>query len=354
MDYTQLPAIVSLNPNQQKSWVAVGEWKSQLAKSHELKSLELQKLLLNPGTTIVEIENTLGSYRKLHQEMTKDGQQFRALIDEKVLQQSLTIEKEYSPKVNENYLLAEKSLTTLKLKAESDAKSTQAKAQEKLNYATHIKNEYLTVSNELRQAAVIEMNTMYVSYLKGNVKNPDIEAIKATIRGMQPRKYVMYNKQYVTDPEATIITQGIPRPDYNAIREEMVALVDEKFKSYAHDLKANTVEQVEAAAQEEIKEIAKETAIEVGVNTMSAQANVPEIIHEGKALKRLLECVVEGGEQWHINVISAYLKNPLCRSHITVKAWENLTVKQMAAALGKYASETGDVDPNLQYREIVK
>jgi hypothetical protein len=354
VDYTKLPETLTISANAQRSWAAVGHWKAELSKRHELKGLKLQELLLNPGTTITEIENTLASYRRVHTEMVTDGQRFRKLIDEKVLQASLTTEKEYSPKVSDKYLTTDKALTDLKVKANDAAKSTQAKQQEKLNYAAHIKNEYLVVTNELRQAALTEINSMYINYLKGKVQQPDTQAIKNTIAAMKPRAYVKYPCQYLNDDERKEIIATIPRPDFPAITVSLVAEVDAKFASYAHDLKANTVEQVELFAQQEIQDIQDATIIDTAVNKMTAQAQVPEIMIEGKKLKKTVEVVVEGTETWMLNVIGAFLRTPLCRAHVTTRKWENLTVAQMATALGKYASEVGEQDENLQYREVVK
>ncbi len=357
MDYTKLPAVVSLDANKQRGWVAVGEFKAMLEKEHQLKTLELQKLIQAPGTTIVEIETTLANYRKVHTGMVTAGQEWRGFITSKVLQPSLDTEKEYSPKSSEAYLLVEKDLTAKKVAASNAAQQTNAKNQELANYAAHVKNEFLNVVAEFKQAAIKEINQNYIDSLKGKVKHPDTDAIKAVIKEMKPRAYVLFTKHYMTDEnkaEYVAVGKSIPHPDFNKIREELITEVDNRFASYQHDLAANTVEQVEQEAKQEIEELGRDAQIETGVNQMAAQSTVAEIQPEGKRLKKAVEVVLEGSKTWAMHVSMEFWKNALISDYVTVKQWENLSVKQMAGAVGKWASATGEMSPNLQYREVVK
>lgn len=376
MDYTKAPAVVSISPEAQRGWIAVGHFKNEVANLQQAHALKLQEIINSPGVTITEIESCLANYRKVHSEMKKDGQEFRAFITSKVLQPSLDIEKQYDPKVSDAYLTAEKQLLDKKIEQDNANKQTQAKAQEKLNYEAHIKNEYLRVANDLRIAGLKEINQMYINYLKGKVKKPDTNAIKETIktlvenmhalveidtptgkqtvRRIKAGTYNVYPTQYLGKEEKQAIIQSIVAPDYDKIREDLIEEVDKKFASYQHDLAADNVEQVEVVAAEEVAEIAAETVIEAGVNQMQAAASVPVVMTEGKAIRRTMEIVVEGTESWHLSVIAAYLKNPLCRKFVTAKKWENLTVAQMCAALTKYSNEIGEEFEGLTYREVVK
>jgi hypothetical protein len=346
---------VNIDSKTQKGWIMAGNQKAEVAKFQQQKALELQQIILHPGESIPELTESLAKYRKLHTEMVTAGQSWRGWLTGLALQPSLDIEKQYSPKSYDDYLLLDKKLLALRVEADNKAREGQLKEQEKQTYAAHVKNQYELMVSDLTQRCINEMNTMYISYLKDKVKAPDIQAIKDTISGFTPMAGVKFESKYMTPADRKAIYDSIQKPDYAALMQEMIATVDQKFAGYQHDLKANTVQQVEEQAARELQEIQQETQQNIGVNLLAAKAaETPVILPEGKAVKYSYEVIVEGNEQWHIAVITAYLKNPLCREFVSVKKWENLTVGQMAAALGKYSTEINSELEGLTYRRSAK
>lgn len=360
MSTEALATVNSLTPQQQKGWLTLGAAKQDLARRHELATLELQKILQDAEPNITSTEEALSIYRKKHADMIAEGQKFRGVIKEKIMAQSLQIEANYDPKNYEGYKVVNERLIKMKTDQEERNSQAQRRAQERNNYIAHKKNQYELLAADYKQRALNEINTMYISYLKGKVQDPDVEAIRQTITDLKfdtSEKVVgtQYQRKYITDDEAKAIMADLEKPNLPILRNQMIVLLDQKFSSYQHDLKANTVEQVEMFAQQEVQEIKQEAEMNVGINNLTAQAvDVPSVMAEGKPLTRAVKVVVEDSEAWHLKVITAYLKFPLCRAHVGVKKWSNLTVGQMAAALGAYATETGEMSAELEYEELIK
>lgn len=354
LQVTTPETITELPEAKQKGWIKVGIMKANLKITHEQKGLGLQAILLNSGKTILEREESLKKYRTEHTTMVSDGQAFRKLITEKVLQESIEIEKQYDPKTNADYTRMQNGLVADKLKQQQDNQATQAKEQERNNYIAHIKNQYEILIADYKKRAVTELYTMYNNFLKGKVKTPDVQAIKDVISEMTLGKPQKFTRQYVTDVEATTIVAAAAKPDFAKLQAEMLKEVDLKFTTYKNDLKAGAQEQVELFGQKHIQEIETEAQQNVAVNTLQAQATPVTVMMEGKALKQSVQIVEEDSEGWAVKVITGFMKYPLCRGHLRVRKWPNLSVGQMAAALSAYASETGERVQGLEYKEVVK
>lgn len=355
---TQLP------PEKIKAWGVVGLKKQQLAEQQEILGLELQKILLDADdNNITELEAALIAFRKKHKEMVELGQTFRSLINEKVLQQSLAIEAQYSPGSKtvapyEEYKKKSDRLLALKLDQENKNKAAQNKAQEEANYKAHIRNQCEILAADFKQRALQEIFKMYKFYLDQKVKEPDVEAIKTTISQMKFSTPVKFEKKLLNEEEAKAINATVPKPNLKVLQDEMIKVLNDKFLTYQNDLAAGNKEQVDLFHQQEIQELKTQTEISVGINNLAAQAATPaaSIVTEGKALKRSYEVKVEETEEWALKVMAAFIKYPMARQHIRARQWSNIALKQMAAALGAYATETNGAerDASLTYVENVK
>ena len=359
----ELPATTTeLAPDKIQAWGKVGLRKQILSEQQTRIGLELQKILLDADDSITGMETALAAYRKKHKEMVDLGQTFRSLIDEKVLQQSIEIEKTYSTgsktqAAYPKYKAMEDSLLQKKIDQDKKNSAAIAKKQEELNYVAHIKNQLEILVADLKKRSLEEIFRMHRFFLEKKVKNPDLATLKEAISEMKFGKPVTYDRKYLTDDEAKAINASIPKPNLKELQGEMLKVIDEKFLTYDNDLKAGNIEQVDLFHQEALQAVETDKEIAVGINTLTAQAGTAAgIVTEGKGLKKTLEVVVEETEEWAIKVIAAFLRYPLARQHIRSKQWSNVAIKQMAAALGAYATETEgkEKDNSLTYVEKVK
>ena len=336
-------------------WLSVGALKFQTADKQSKHCLSLQQIMLTPGDTITDIEKSLAKYRNVHKEMVAIGQKFRSFITDRVFSPSLNIEAEYSPNKYEPYLIAEKTLLDKKVEAEKKASDAANKQKEEQQYRAHIKNQYEDIVADFRIRAANEINTMYLSWLKGGVKQPEISMLKKTLSEMNFKAGAKFVRRLVSDTEATAIFQSIPAPSLQELRKEALKMCDDKFMSYQHDLQLSDISTVQASAEQSIADIKHEAEQNIAINTLEAVSTpIVAIEPEGRRIKKTVEVVVEGTEGWAISVISAFLRTPDCRQFLLVKKWENLSVGQMAAAIGKYSTETGDQLHGLSYREVLK
>ena len=93
--------------------------------------------------------------------------------------------------------------------------------------------------------------------------------------------------------------------------------------------------------------------MESATNVLIAQAEVVQI--ETPKVKRELKVVIVESEIWAISVCNNFTRLlPHLSKYLRVKSWGNLTLAQMADAMGKYMSETGDKIGNLQTEEVCK
>lgn len=328
------------------AYLVVGEKKRLIMLDLEKKELELQSILLEPGTTITDKEATLARYRKGCEQIVELRKKFTLFIDEKVTDPTRIYEKRVDYKTNQAYINLANNLLNLKRQDELDKQKLNNKAMEIQNYKAHIYNQNIQIASEYEQAVVREINTMYNSYLEGRVEKPDIESLRQTVLSFIFREPNRFTRVHVNDDEALAIIESIPKLVFADQQKKALDYLDQRFSTYENDLIAvksapEVLEQIAEHSESIIQNIQTNTAVDQQINTLVASSTntTVQVAPEGKAIKRKWKVIFNGTEEEHLKIIGAYIKVPECRVYLRVKNFKNLNCGQMADALGAYATE---------------
>jgi hypothetical protein len=106
------------------------------------------------------------------------------------------------------------------------------------------------------------------------------------------------------------------------------------------------------AKEAKIKQDAEKSA---AINVLVAKAESHSVTIVAPKIKRDLQPIIKDTPQWALNVMMQFvrLESDLWK-HIRVKTYANITIEQMAKALAKYHSETGEVINGVEFMEIEK
>jgi len=84
-------------------------------------------------------------------------------------------------------------------------------------------------------------------------------------------------------------------------------------------------------------------------------AQAETLIVDTPKVKREIKIVVIESEAWAMAVMTNFIKNwQHVNKYVKVKSWAKLSIGQMADALAKHISETGETFSNLQTEEVCK
>jgi hypothetical protein len=163
-----------------------------------------------------------------------------------------------------------------------------------------------------------------------------------------------FDTRLISDQQALEIFHSIDK--YNGVRDLIYyqGLAEEKFQMYAHDLaNAESLEKLLQEQQIRVAAAEQELAADIATNTLIAQAET--LIVDTPKVKREIKIVVVESEAWAMAVMSNFMKNFMyVNKYVKVKSWAKLSIGQMAEALAKHISETGETFANLQTEEICK
>lgn len=243
---------------------------------------------------------------------------------------------------------------------EVETNKTQALTNEKALYKAHIENEVnrirITYGTTLQKLAMDSYKILLED--KEPVANfPRFKKNLAELMNatkLEPSK--IYNRVLVTDDIAQAIIAEIEMYDPADDLKKAIASIDNVFAMYAEDLANSTaaiarIEETKATVSNAATDLINQ---EAAINTLTAKAGTFQF-EGGPKVRRKMDVVVENSDAWAMALIGNFTRlfNDV-RKYISVKEWEKLTLKQMATALGKYATETGDTFSNLQLREVEK
>jgi hypothetical protein len=127
------------------------------------------------------------------------------------------------------------------------------------------------------------------------------------------------------------------------------------FVNYESDLAnaAAAIEQRELDAKIAAKEIAHKLEAETAINTLISNASTPVV--ETPKIKVELKIEVINSPEWAQLIMTHFIANmPTLIKYVRVKTWDNLSIGQMATAISKHASETGETYKGILYSEICK
>ena len=326
--------LTQLTP-QQRGWIGMATLKNALVENLTKLSLAAQQVLLNEAKTITEREQQLKDYRaaanaiseaRLCSEFLK---RLRSVQDE-----LMQYEKQADYKTNEKYKTLEAELLQLKKDEQAKAEAAAAHQREAAQYRAHVLNQIEHIVSDFRVRAWQEINVMYKQAIATKDKGL-IEPTIATINSMTFIQPVKFNAISLSVEERKEIAASITPPDIAKLRTEMVNEARAIWEQYDHDVAAQITPDLQAKANEVQREAEQNAAI----NTITAEVTVPEIVPEGKALKKVYSIESVNTQEWFTAVITNFLKYPEAASKLKNRKWSSVTAEQMAAALAALCTD---------------
>jgi predicted metal-dependent hydrolase len=159
---------------------------------------------------------------------------------------------------------------------------------------------------------------------------------------------------FITDQEALDIFHSIDKYEPSNDLAYYQTLVNDRFAMYGHDL-ANEESLTKLLQEQQLRvsQAEQELKADIATNTLIAQAET--LIVDTPKVKREIKIVVIESEAWAMAVMTNFIKNwQYVNKYVKVKSWAKLSIGQMAEALAKHISETGETFTNLQTEEVCK
>lgn len=351
------PAInIEVTPGQQAAWLNLAKGKNLTL--HNLASLELQAQgILLPvlnSQDYKEVDVATAAYRKAHTDMVEYRKTYTNAIDTGIVQPLMAIEKRVDPKVNTQYItLSNLSLSLRKAEADKAAVANQKNA-EISRFKAHVENEFFRVAAEYRNLLRKECTGQYEIALRARL-NPFTGDIKLMLQTLAVPAFTKFNTTLLTGEEMATIYGTVPKPDYSGMYSEACKELDAMFANFDSDVAnaeaaiAFNNQQAELAAISEAKTLSENQAI----TTLIASAET--VVIDTPVIRTSVQVIVIESEAWARAVMAAFIVNmPHLADYIRVKKWSNLSIGQMAEALGKHASKTGVKFSNLNLQEVEK
>jgi len=351
-----LPATTAELSPLQKGWLHMAGIREQLFADLQAAELSVQGAITpaDTSTDLATVQAAIMTAKATMKEAKEKRLAFSRLIDEKLLTPAMEFEKRMAATIE--------GISTheleLRKSAEQEAQKKQAHASELAAYKAHVTNEWYRIAQQYRAALDQEITSTYVANLrtKTNIDRavllPAIAESLRTIATPTPNKY---QRVLVTDAEAKEAIASIrsydPAPDLQSVIEGL----EERFAMYENDL-ANAEEAAKATEQEQEQRQQQQQqslAAEQATNVLIAAAETVQI--DTPTVKRELRIVVIESEQWAMAVVANFMKNwQHVNKYVRVKSWSKLSIGQMADALAKHISETGEQLQGLQTEEVCK
>jgi len=341
----------------QQGWLRLADIRNTLF--NELQSAELQvQQLTTSGTAssnFEEVKKTLISAKRVIAEAKEKRLAFCRMIDEKLLTPAMQYEKRAAEKIKE---LAEHELN-LRKEEEENAKKANDIIQEEAEFKAFFLNEGYRIAAEFRGRLAKFVNEAYELALKTQMQVKDIPAhilqYIEIFKGEKPLPYNKFERRFLSSERAMELFNTVPKFQHEAAINEAISDLHKRFETYELDL-ANAEAAIAAAkkeAEQKEAEQAKNLAEETAVNNLMAKAEAATI--DAPKIKRELKIEFENTQAFAAGIIANFLKNmAYCMEYIQVKNYDKLTVGQMANALSKLATETGEKIDNVKYVEVCK
>jgi hypothetical protein len=338
----------------------------------QAKELEMQSILIklrdNEKATITELTNGLSLYKRLYLSMVEgDRKPLTKLYDDKLYAPAMAFEKRADPKTNEEFIELNDRLFSLREEQEENARLVEAIRLEKSKYANHIMIQNLQIQKDYSIKSSKYINDVYTELLKNLAESPNLEVIKNAVLKipiLEPVKFGAFTYMTVSDAQdiiekmkndGKIVDRALV---VKKLQDSVLEEIDKKFQMYPVDLahaKENikSVEQVQKYFEEKVDKAEEIYNTNISIEKTYATAIAEPISElEGKPIKISVKVEDENTWEWVIRVIDAFRRLPDSKRYIRDRDdWGNLDVHAMAAAIGKYATETGDVISTLKYEE---
>jgi hypothetical protein len=277
------------------------------------------------------------------------------MIDDKLTFPSMEFEKRMAAMIDE----ATKLELAARLDIESKAKEAQLLQNEIAQFKTHIVNEWTRIAHEYRSNLQKMIDSSYINCIKA--KNPvsQVPAMVSDLKDIMSRfalgTFQKFDTKLISNEKALEIFHSIDKYVHDKDLAYYQTLAEEKFQMYAHDLAgaAESLAKLEQHQKIRVAAAEQELAADIATNTLIAQAET--IMVDTPKVKREIKIVVVESEAWAMAVMTNFMKVwQDVNYRVKVKSWAKLSIGQMAEALAKHMSETGETFSNLQTEEVCK
>jgi hypothetical protein len=339
----------------QQGWLKLAEIRIDLFDRLRLDELACQAELKDfENLPLERMQANLRNVKHFLSEAKRKRLDFTRMIDDKLTGPSMEFEKRMAAMIDE----ATKLELAARLDNESKAIEAQLLQNEIAQFKTHIVNEWTRIAHEYRSNLQKMIDSSYINCIKA--KNPVsqvpqmVSDLKDILSRFEPGNFQKFDTRLITDQQALEIFHSIDKYDTMEDLPYYQGQVHVIFKMYAHDL-ANDESLAKLEQEQQIRVAAaeQELAADIATNTLIAQAET--LIVETPKVKREIKIVVVESEAWAMTVLTNFIKNwQYVNKYVKVKSWAKLSIGQMAEALAKHISETGETFANLTTEEVCK
>jgi len=339
----------------QQGWLKLAEIRIDLFDRLRLDELACQAELKDfQDLSLERMQANLRNVKHFLSEAKRKRLEFTRIIDDKLSTPSMEFEKRMASMIDE----ATKLELAARLDNESKAIEAQLLQNEIAQFKTHIVNEWTRIAHEYRSNLQKMIDSSYINCIKS--KNPvsQVPAMVADLKDIMSRfalgKFNIFPKQLIGDVQAFEIFHSIDKYEPAGDLGYYQGLAEERFQMYAHDL-ANEESLQKLVIEQQLRVAAaeQELAADIATNTLIAQAET--LIVDTPKVKREIKIVVVESEAWAMAVMTNFMKVwQDVNYRVKVKSWAKLSIGQMAEALAKHISETGEKFANLQTEEVCK
>lgn len=326
---------MTLQEAQQNAWLTLADKKNTVVQELTNKELELQSL------------NDFTLFKKKYKEMIEYRKSFTSIISDSLITPLMEFEKrcEVRLKELENIDLENRKIEAAKVAA-INAKNLEISA-----FKNHCVNEYHRISTKLRTDIFTELDSQYKWHLEQN-ETPVFPLIKDKIPAIPVDSMAKFSAAYLTKEEMTEIFATIPKPKYHEIYDVDLCMF---FANFESDRKNAQAAIENRAVQADVKRIEdnKKYNQEVAVNNLISASET--VVLDAPKIKKELKIVEENSVTWANCIMGSFMINfPSLQKYVRVKSWSNLSIGQMAEALAKHCTDTGEKLNGLTFEEILK
>jgi hypothetical protein len=339
----------------QQGWLKLAEIRIDLFDRLRLDELACQAELNNIQELPLErMQANLRNAKFNLSEAKRKRLDFTRMIDDKLSQPSMEFEKRMAAMIDE----ATKLELAARLDIESKAIEAQLLQNEIAQFKTHIVNEWTRIAHEYRSNLQKMIDSSYINCIKAKVPVSQVPAMVADLKDIMSRfalgNFQKFDTRLISDQQALQIFHSIDKYEPDGDLAYYQGLAEERFQMYAHDLaNAESLQKLLQEQQLRVAAAEQELAADIATNTLIAQSET--LIVDTPKVKREIKIVVVESEAWAMAILTNFIKNwQYVNKYVKVKSWAKLSIGQMAEALAKHISETGETFSNLQTEEICK
>ena len=336
----------------QQGWLKLAEIRIDLFDRLRLDELACQGELKNiENLPLEKMQANLRNAKFNLSEAKRKRLDFTRMIDDKLTGPSMEFEKRMASMIDD----ATKHELAKRLAIESEAKEQQLHANEVALYKAHIVNEWTRIAHEYRSNLQKMIDSSYINCIKSRVdvaKVPEmISDLENILAKIELSYFVKFNRMFITDQEALDIFHSIDKYEPAGDLKYYQSLVADKFQMYQHDF--NSIEKLEEEQRIRVAQAEQELKADIAINTLIAQSET--LIVDTPKVKREIKIIVIESEAWAMAILTNFIKNwQHVNKYVKVKSWAKLSIGQMADALAKHISETGETFANLETEEVCK